>query len=127
MKEELFELKNNLIQNRADPADFVVEKQSGFGSFSTKSLFSAKASASQDKESPTSFNLDSAVGSTHLTQPIDSPGLSGETLITNKVTAISPDTPDKSMDCAMHALPTAEYRLNPGDYFLRFVNHSLIK
>jgi hypothetical protein len=58
------------------------------------------------------LNLDSAVGSTHLTQSIDSPGISGETLITNKVTAISPDTPDKSMDCTMHALPTAESRLN---------------
>jgi hypothetical protein len=58
------------------------------------------------------FNLDSAIGSTHLTQPIDSPGISGETLITNKVTAISPDTLDKPMDYAMHALPTAESRFN---------------
>jgi hypothetical protein len=55
--------------------------------------------------------LDSAVISTHLTQPIDSPGISEETLITNKVTAISSDTPDKSMDYAMHALPTAESRM----------------
>jgi hypothetical protein len=55
--------------------------------------------------------LDSAVISTHLTQPIDSPGISEETLITNKVTAISSDTPGKSMDYAMHALPTAESRI----------------
>jgi hypothetical protein len=55
--------------------------------------------------------LDTAVGSTHLTQPIDSPDISGETLITNKVTGISPDTPDKSIDYAMHALPTAVFRI----------------
>jgi hypothetical protein len=57
------------------------------------------------------INLDSAVVSTHLTQPIDLPSISEETLITNKVTGISPDTPDKSMDYAMHALPTAESRI----------------
>ena len=57
-----------------------------------------------------SIILDSAVGSRH-TQPIDSPGLSGETLITNKVTAISPDTPDKPVNHAVHALPTAESRV----------------
>ena len=59
--------------------------------------------------------LDSAAGSTHLTQPIDSPSISGETLITNMVTAISPDTPDKSMNYAMHALPTAESRFKLGE------------
>jgi hypothetical protein len=26
--------------------------------------------------------------------------------------AIIPDTPDKSMDCTMHALPTAKFRFN---------------
>jgi hypothetical protein len=56
------------------------------------------------------FNLDSAVRSTHLTQPIDSPGKTGEDLITNKVIATSPVSPDKSIDYAMHALPTAESR-----------------
>ena len=55
-------------------------------------------------------NLDSAVRSTHLTQPIDSPGKTGEDLITNKVIATSPVSPDKSIDYAMHALPTAESR-----------------
>jgi len=51
--------------------------------------------------------LETAVGSTHLAQPIDSPGISGENLITNKVTAISPDTPDKSIDytCTHFQLP----------------------
>ena len=57
------------------------------------------------------LNLDSAVRSMHLTQPIASPGKTEEDLITNKVTAISPVSPDKSIDCAMHALPTAESRL----------------
>jgi hypothetical protein len=55
--------------------------------------------------------LDSAVVTTHLTQAIDSPGVSGESLITNKVTAISPDTPDKSISYAMHAPPTAESKI----------------
>ncbi|MBF0444748.1 MAG: hypothetical protein HQL68_04110 [Magnetococcales bacterium] len=58
------------------------------------------------------LNLDSAVVATHLTQAIDSPGISEESLITNKVTAISPDTPDKPISYAMHAPPTAESRLN---------------
>jgi two-component system, sensor histidine kinase and response regulator len=58
-----------------------------------------------------SINLDSAVRSTQLTQPIDSPGKTGEDLITNKVTATSPASPDKSIDYAMHALPTAESRI----------------
>jgi hypothetical protein len=57
------------------------------------------------------MNLDSAVRSTHLTQPIDSPGKTGEDLITSKVTAISPVSPDKSTDYAMYALPTAESRM----------------
>ena len=47
----------------------------------------------------------------HLTQPIDSPGKTGEDLITNKVTATSPVSPDKSIDYVMHALPTAESRI----------------
>jgi hypothetical protein len=55
--------------------------------------------------------LETAVFSTHLTQPIDSPSGSGENLITNKVAAISPDTPDKSIDCIMHSLPTAVSRM----------------
>jgi hypothetical protein len=54
------------------------------------------------------FNLDSAVRSTHLTQPIDPPGETGEDLITNKVATTSPVSPDKSIDYAMHALPAAE-------------------
>jgi hypothetical protein len=57
------------------------------------------------------LNLEMAVVSTHLAQPIDSPSVSEESLITNKVTAISPDTPDKSIDHTMHALPTAVSRL----------------
>jgi hypothetical protein len=60
------------------------------------------------------FNLETAVVSTHLAQPLDSPGISGESLITNKVTAISPDTPDKSRDYTMHALPTAVSRFKDG-------------
>jgi heptaprenyl diphosphate synthase len=72
------------------------------------------------------FNLDSAVGSTQLTQPIDSPGLSGETLITNKVTAISPDTPDESMDYAMHALPTGESRFNQDRFKIGPVGLSIL-
>jgi hypothetical protein len=56
------------------------------------------------------FNLETAVVSTHLAQPIDSPSVSGENLITNKVTAISPDTPDKSIDYTMYTLPTAVSR-----------------
>jgi hypothetical protein len=51
----------------------------------------------------------------HLAQPIDSPGISGKTgknLITNKVTAICHDRPDKPIDCTMHALPTTVSRLN---------------
>ena len=52
------------------------------------------------------FNLETAVVSTHLMQPIDSHDKTGEDIITNKVTAISPDTPDKSIDCAIHAPPT---------------------
>jgi molybdate transport system substrate-binding protein len=63
------------------------------------------------------MNLETAVVSTHLAQPLDSPGISGESLITNKVTAISPDTPDKSRDYTMHALPTAVSRLK---HFLLF-------
>jgi hypothetical protein len=57
------------------------------------------------------LNLETEVVSTHLAQPLDSPGISGESLITNKVTAISPDTPDKSRDYTMHALPAAVSRL----------------
>jgi hypothetical protein len=59
-----------------------------------------------------SMNLDSAVVVTHLTQAIDSPGIPGESLITNKVTAISPNTSDKPISYAMYAPPTAESRMN---------------
>jgi hypothetical protein len=55
--------------------------------------------------------LETAVGSAHLVQPIDSPSVSGENIITNNVTAISPDTPDKSIDYTMHVLPTAVSRM----------------
>jgi hypothetical protein len=55
--------------------------------------------------------LDSAVVATYLTQAIDSPGILGESLITNKITAIFPDTPDKPISCAMHAPPTTESRI----------------
>ncbi len=58
------------------------------------------------------LNLETAVRSTHLAQPIDSPSISGKNLVTNKVTTIFPDTLDKSIDCTMHALPTAVSRLN---------------
>ena len=57
------------------------------------------------------INLDSAVVSTHLTQPIDLPSISEETLITNKVTAIFTITLGKPIAYAMHALPTAESRI----------------
>jgi outer membrane protein, multidrug efflux system len=57
------------------------------------------------------INLDSAVISTHLTQSIDSPDKTEEDLITDKVTATSPVSPDKSIDYAMHALPTTEPRI----------------
>jgi hypothetical protein len=46
-----------------------------------------------------------------MAESIDSPGKTGEDLITNKVTATFPVSPDKSIDSAMHALPTAESRL----------------
>jgi hypothetical protein len=58
------------------------------------------------------FNPETAVRSTHQAQPIDSLGISGGNLITNKVAAIFPDTPDKPIDCTMHALPSAVYRVN---------------
>jgi hypothetical protein len=57
------------------------------------------------------LNLNSAVKSTQLAQPIDSPGKTGEDLITDKVTATSPVSPDKAIDCAIHELPTTEYSL----------------
>jgi hypothetical protein len=55
--------------------------------------------------------LETAVRSTNLAQPIDSSGIPGESLITNKVIAISPETQDKSIDYTMHALPTAVSRI----------------
>jgi hypothetical protein len=55
--------------------------------------------------------LEIAAVSTHLAQPLDSSGISGESLITNKVMAISPDTPDKSRNYTMHELLTAVSRL----------------
>jgi hypothetical protein len=58
------------------------------------------------------FNLETAVVATHLMKAIDSPAISGESLITNNVTAISPDTPDKPISYTMHALPTAVSKFN---------------
>jgi hypothetical protein len=55
--------------------------------------------------------LETAVVSTHLTQPLDSPSIRVKTLITNKVTAIFTMTLGKPIACAMHALPTAVSRL----------------
>jgi cytochrome c55X len=65
--------------------------------------------------------LDTAVRSTHLTQPIDSPGKTGEDLITNKVTATAPVSPDKSIDYAMHALPTATSKMIRSTLLLFFL------
>jgi len=45
-----------------------------------------------------------------LAQHIDSPAIIWESLVTNKVTAIFPSRPDKSIDYTMHALPTAVFR-----------------
>jgi hypothetical protein len=58
------------------------------------------------------FNLETAVVSTHLTQPLDSPSIMVKTLITNKVTAIFTITLGKPIAYAMHALTTAESRFN---------------
>jgi hypothetical protein len=55
--------------------------------------------------------LETAVGATHLTQPIDSPGITVVNLVTNKLAVISAVTPDKPIAYAMHALPTAVSRL----------------
>ncbi|MBF0446500.1 MAG: nitrate- and nitrite sensing domain-containing protein, partial [Magnetococcales bacterium] len=55
--------------------------------------------------------LDSAVVPTHLTQAIDSPDMSGESFVTNKVAANSSDTPDNPIFYAMHKPPTAESRI----------------
>jgi hypothetical protein len=44
-------------------------------------------------------------------QAIDSAGMSWESLITNKVIAISPDTPGKPISYAMRVPLTAESRL----------------
>ena len=63
------------------------------------------------------LNLGSAVRSTHLTQPIDSPGETEEDLITNKVAATAPVSPDKSIDYAMHALPTTDPRLKSVEFW----------
>jgi hypothetical protein len=57
------------------------------------------------------LNLETAVVSTHLTQPLDSPSIRVKTLITNKVTAIFTMTLGKPIAYAMHALPTAVSRL----------------
>jgi hypothetical protein len=56
------------------------------------------------------FILETAVVSTHLMQPLDSPSIMVKTLITNKVTAIFTMTPGKPIAYAMHALPTAVSR-----------------
>jgi hypothetical protein len=55
--------------------------------------------------------LETAVVATHLTQPIDSPGITAENLITNKVTVISAVIPDKPIAYAMHVPPTAVSRI----------------
>ncbi|MBF0379663.1 MAG: hypothetical protein HQL69_01515 [Magnetococcales bacterium] len=58
------------------------------------------------------INLETAVVSTHLTQPIDSSGITDQSLITNnKVTSICSVTPAKPICYAMHAPPTAVSRL----------------
>ena len=57
-----------------------------------------------------SITLETAVVSTHLTQPLDSPSIMVKTLITNKVTAIFTMTLGKPIAYAMHALPTAVSR-----------------
>ena len=58
------------------------------------------------------INLETAVVGTYLAQAIDSPGITAENLITNKVTAISAVTPGKSISYTMHAPPTAVSRIN---------------
>jgi hypothetical protein len=58
------------------------------------------------------LNLETVAVSTRLAQPIDLLSISEESLVTNKVAAISSDTLDKSIDYTMHALPTAVSRLN---------------
>jgi hypothetical protein len=67
----------------------------------------------------TSFTLETAVVSTHLTQPIDSPSIMVKTLITNKVTAIFTITLGKPIAYAMHALPTAVSRFTKQIPFLK--------
>ncbi|MBF0444270.1 MAG: hypothetical protein HQL68_01670 [Magnetococcales bacterium] len=59
-----------------------------------------------------SFNLDSAVVRTSLAQPLDLPGKPKKSLITNKVTSIFSDSPDKPICCTINARPTAESRFN---------------
>ncbi|MBF0379390.1 MAG: nitrite/sulfite reductase [Magnetococcales bacterium] len=58
------------------------------------------------------LNLETAVVSTHLTQPIDSSGITEQSLITKKVTSICSVTPAKPICYAMYAPPTAVSRLN---------------
>ncbi len=45
-----------------------------------------------------------AVGGTHLTEPIDSLGITAENLVTNKVTTISAITPGKPLDYPVSAV-----------------------
>ncbi|MBF0195134.1 MAG: glycosyltransferase family 4 protein [Magnetococcales bacterium] len=68
------------------------------------------------------INLETATVSAHLAQPIDSPSISQESLITNKVTKVSTDTPDKSIDYTMHALPAAVSRLKQTRLVLFFTH-----
>jgi putative methionine-R-sulfoxide reductase with GAF domain len=57
-------------------------------------------------------NQETAVGNTHLTQPIESPGMTVENLIANKVRAVSAITPDKPVPYTMLTPPAAVSRFN---------------
>ena len=72
------------------------------------------------------LNLETAVGSTYLTQPIDSSGITGQSLITNKVTSICSVTPAKPICYDMHALPNAVSRLIGTTISGDFLDFSLI-
>jgi hypothetical protein len=55
--------------------------------------------------------LETAVGSACIVQSIDLSGVSGKIAVTLLVIRFFPDMPDESIDCAMHALPTAVSRI----------------
>jgi hypothetical protein len=67
-----------------------------------------------------SIILETVVVGTHLAQAIDSPSITAENLITNKVTAISAVTPGTSISYTMNAPPTAVSRIinHPTPVFL---------